>query len=246
MKSSSNKLSCLSEVLTFLMLECDIDDGALSKETGIPVSTITRMRLNSDANPTASTLRPLAKFFSISISQLLGDEPLDQNRLPGMHNPSFFTESKLPIITWDLVIDWINNNSEKLSGKFFKWLSTEKEVGERCFALPILSDHFGLAFRKASIVMLDPHRTPIDGDLVLTKKLETNSLALKQLFIDDDDTFIKSLNPEIKNIKLLSKYEIIGVVFETRFSLVDEKITVNETKRSNIIQSVLSPSYKTK
>ena len=80
-KSSDIKSTLsLGDVLSLLMTECDIDDAKLSREVSIPASTISRMRLNPDANPTASTLRPIAKFFSVSISQLLGDEPLPENR----------------------------------------------------------------------------------------------------------------------------------------------------------------------
>ena len=68
----------LGEQLASLMHKHHIDDAELSKATGIPASTISRMPLNSNANPTAASLRPIARFFNISISQLLGDEPLSK------------------------------------------------------------------------------------------------------------------------------------------------------------------------
>jgi len=120
------KMTSLQEVLSFLMDEGDIDDATLSRETGIPASSISRMRLNTEANPTAATLRPIAKYFSISISQLLGDEDISKDRLPGHQNPSQFTSARMPLINWDNVFDWIHGNLKFMTDKPVKWLSTEK------------------------------------------------------------------------------------------------------------------------
>lgn len=213
----------LQNVLSFLMNECDIDDATLSRETYIPASTISRMRLNSEANPTAATLRPIAKYFAISISQLLGDEPLPRDRLPGTQNPSYFTSARMPILEWDWVNDWIDNNGENIKGKLSKWISTEKEVGIKSFSLIISTESFGLSFRKGSLIMIDPEQELRDGDLILLK--EEKDLVLRQFLVDGSDRYVKSVNPEIKGIKLLSKnHNIIGIVIETRFSTQDETL----------------------
>ena len=136
--SDTSSIPSLKNILSLLMDECDIDDITLSRETNIPISTISRMRLRSDSNPTASTLRPIAKFFSISISQLLGDEPLSKDRLPGSHNPTSFTSVRMPIIDWDSIADWIDNDGQKIKHKLTQWISTEKRIGYRAFSLKIL------------------------------------------------------------------------------------------------------------
>ena len=210
----------LKDVLSLLMDECDVDDSTLSRETDIPVSTISRMRLRSDANPTASTLRPIAKFFSISISQLLGDELLPRDRLPGTHNPTLFTSARMPIMDWDCVDDWIDNEGHNIKSKLKEWISTEKDVSFRSFALHILTDSFGLAFRKGSLIIVDPERIPHDGDLVLIKIRSEKVIVLRQFLVDGRDLYVRSVNPEMKGTKILDDdYKIIGVVIETRFSL---------------------------
>jgi len=51
--------------------------------------------------------------------------------------------------------------------------------------------------------------------------------------MDGDDIYTKSLNPEIKNIKNLQKNEkIIGVIIETRFSVVEEIENVAQKSRA--------------
>lgn len=217
----------LKDMLSSLMEECDIDDAQLSRETGVPASTISRMRINSSANPTASTLIPISKYFSISINQLLGDEPLPPNRLPGTHNPTYYTSARMPVIEWDWIASWIENRGESIKEKLRNWISTEKEVGPNTFALIIPTDSFGLAFRKGSTIIVDPAGTPQDSDLILVQADDENDVLLKQFLMDGKDTYIRSVNPEIKSVVRLEKtHKIIGVVIETRFSLqAPEKTT---------------------
>lgn len=216
---STNKHE-LRDILSSLMEECDIDDAQLARETGVPTSTISRMRINSNANPTASTLRPISKFFSISISQLLGDEPLPKDRLPGAHNPTYYTSARMPIIEWDWIMNWVETQGENIKEKLQTWISTEKEVGPNAFALIISTDSFGLAFRKGSTIIVDPSQSPVDGDLILVKNETDKNILLKQFLMDGHETYMRSVNPEIKGVMPLTEnYKIIGIVIETRFSL---------------------------
>jgi SOS-response transcriptional repressor LexA len=232
----------LGDVLSLLMTECDIDDAKLSREVGIPASTISRMRLNPVANPTASTLRPIAKFFFVSISQLLGDEPLPENRLPGTHNPTYFTSVRMPVIDWNQINEWVENKGQNLQWKLNNWISTEKTVGFGSFALLINTDSFGIAFRKGSTIIVDPERSPIDGDLILIKTNDGSGVLLKQFLTDGNDIYVRSVNPEMKGIKnLRENYKILGVVIETRFSLQEsQENSLHKKQASFVFSGVLS------
>ena len=225
----SNDKHELKDILSSLMEECDIDDAQLARETGVPASTISRMRINSNANPTASTLRPISKFFSISISQLLGDAPLPKDRLPGTHNPTYYTSARMPVIEWDWIMNWIETRGENIKEKLQTWISTEKEVGIHSFALIIPTDSFGLAFRKGATIMVDPSQYPMDGDLILVKSESDKNILLKQFLMDGTEAYMRSVNPEIKSVKPMTEnYQIIGVVIETRFSLQTVGKTVSQ------------------
>ena len=231
--SSTDNKHELKDILSSLMEECDIDDAQLARETGVPASTISRMRINSNANPTASTLRPISKYFSISISQLLGDELLPKDRLPGTHNPTQFTSARMPIIEWEWIMGWVENRCENIKEKLQTWISTEKEVGPNAFALIIPTDSFGLAFRKGSTIIVDPSQSPLDGDLLLVQTENEQNILLKQFVMDGCEGYLRSVNPEIKNIMPLTEdYKIIGIVIETRFSLQvsEKKASQNEAK----------------
>lgn len=227
--SSTDKKHEIKNILSSLMEECDIDDAQLARETGVPASTISRMRINPSANPTASTLRPISKFFAISINQLLGDEPLPKDRLPGTHNPTYFTSSRMPIIEWDWIMNWLENHCENTKEKLKIWISTEKEVSPNAFALIIPTDSFGLAFRKGSTIIIDPSQSPRDGDLILLKNKNDKNILLKQFLMDGNETYIRSVNPEIKStIPITENHKLIGIIIETRFSLQPVEQTTNQ------------------
>ena len=71
----------LSQNLNLLMAEARINAEALSRHISLPASTIKKVRNNNDSNPTLSTLTPLANYFSLTISQLIGDEPFDEEHM---------------------------------------------------------------------------------------------------------------------------------------------------------------------
>lgn len=238
MKPLGEESHGLRDILSFLMDECDIDDATLSRETGVPASSISRMRLNAEANPTASTLRPIAKFFSVSISQLLGDEPLPEDRLPGTHNPVGFTSLRMPVIDWTCIIDWLDNEGKNTHNTLKQWISTEKDIGEKSFALMINTCAFGLAFRKGSLIIVDPGQKPCDGDLVLIKLQKEHDILLKQFLVDGTDRYVRSVNPEMKGTKQLdNNARIIGVVIETRYSLQQEDEKVIHPEQRSLSRS---------
>lgn len=228
----------LGHILAQLMAESDIDDAKLARQTEIPASTISRMRLHPDANPTAATLRPIAKFFGISIGQLLGDEPLPKDRIPGSHHSISLTTAKLPIIEWDWVIEWSRSQTTRFKEKLTHWISTEKEIGRNAFALVVPTDSFGLMFRKGVLLITDPDKPAQDGDFVLIKTSSEQGILLRQILLDGNDTYIRSVNPEMKGTKLLEEPpEFLSVVIETRFSHHE----VIETTKLAPLKIALSP-----
>lgn len=229
--SKTDHTTKLPFVLTHLMREHHTDDTKLSKATGIPISTISRMRNNRQANPTALTLRPIANYFGISLDELLGYAPLSQSNLLPIEDDRQFVATTLPLLKWEQAVPWVSQETAELKASLSQWLKTERDASQFSFALTVTSDTFGPAFRKGSILLFDPSIHPKDGDIVLLELPESNQLALKKIIIDGDDVFIQSLNPEIKETKKLHDGSLLlGVLFETRY-VVKEPVTDPQTNR---------------
>ncbi|MBS1223241.1 MAG: peptidase S24-like domain protein [Proteobacteria bacterium] len=71
----------VAEILTMLMAREGLSDNELAERTGIPQPTISRIKSGDSRDPRDSTLRPLAKYFRLSISQLRGDVPLPTDKV---------------------------------------------------------------------------------------------------------------------------------------------------------------------
>jgi transcriptional regulator with XRE-family HTH domain len=74
-------MSTVAEILTTLMVRAGLSDNELADRTGIPQPTISRIKNGNSRDPRDSTLRPLAEYFRLSVSQLRGDVPLPTDRV---------------------------------------------------------------------------------------------------------------------------------------------------------------------
>lgn len=67
----------IARILTELMARERLSDNDLAARTGVPQPTISRIKSGESRDPRDSTLRPLADYFRVSLSQLRGDAPLE-------------------------------------------------------------------------------------------------------------------------------------------------------------------------
>ena len=71
----------VSEILTKLMARQQLTDNELADRVGIPQPTISRIKNGDSRDPRDTTLRPLAEYFGLTISQLRGDMPLPADQV---------------------------------------------------------------------------------------------------------------------------------------------------------------------
>src|SRR5579863_7222932 len=103
--------------------------SVLHRNTGIAIPTIKRLQSDPTTNPTITTLLPIAHFFNISISQLIGTEPLPSGIKGYKENKTFWL--KVPLISWEKAIDWRKNS---LQEKIDSFILVDIDVGQTPFA----------------------------------------------------------------------------------------------------------------
>lgn len=193
----------LSRVLGHLMAEHNVDGVQLSKHTGVPTTTINRLR-NADphTNPTLLTLQPIAHFFSINISQLVGEEPLPNTAI---RNQKI---TRLPILTWKQALSWPSMDNQIIST-----VITEHEYSKNAFALTVIED-LSEKIEKGSLLLIDPSATPLHLDYLLVHKQDLKSPSLKQFIIEDSEKYLRSLYSKAIVTPLTGEFKILGVVIE--------------------------------
>ena len=204
----------LSHILNHLMAKFQIDGVQLSKKTGIPATTVNRLRKGEKTtNPTLTTLIPLADFFSVSVSQLIGDEPLDPHHLKDLTNIHNHSLHHIPLISWENAIDWPQSITESHIS-----ISTEYVYGNDAYALTVNeNDWENLIY--GTIIIIDPSITPKHRDYIIIHRQGQPTPTLKQILYDEGQTYLKPVIQGYNITSMTKEHKILGVVTELRKNL---------------------------
>lgn len=210
----AKKYSNLSKVLKKLLFKNDMRPVDLARQLNMPPPTIHRLVTGKSTRPYKSSLEPIAEFFDLSIEELLGedDKVEAQNK---NHEITSLKAKIIPVISWES-IDRENKDDDKLSE------ITAANISSKSFALHMPDYSMEPIIRKDSILIFDPIIPLVDRCYVLVKLDESEKHIVRQLLIDADKMFIKSLNPDISatSIRLLSvEDKIIAKLVEIRYAV---------------------------
>lgn len=211
--------SAIGTIIRKLMLEVGIKEAELARQTQLPQTTINRLLLGETNDPRANTLKPIAKFFCVTIDQLLGVAPINTQRIPGTFR-SFNREawSQVPIIDWDDALSWTFSEQSYEIYSHQHWIATEKPVSNRSFAM--LSKPFmEPRFRRDSVLIIDPKAELQDGKFAIVC-LDNKNVTARQLAYDSNEVYLKHFDSTLPTQKLeKSKHRVVGIIVEARVNL---------------------------
>ena len=205
-----------SKIITTLMAEIGIKESELARQTGLPQTTINRLLIGDTSDPRANTLKPIAKFFGVTIGQILGEEPISSDRITGsFHANNRAAWTNVPIISWEDALSWIFRKEVYDIHSHKKWIVTERPVSHASFAItskPFMEPRF----RKNSILIVDPDAEYQDGKFAVIT-LDNSNVTIRQLTYDNAEIYLKHFDTTIPSIKLDQKiHKILGVIIEAR------------------------------
>lgn len=206
----------LNQILKALMAEIRINESELARRTGIGQPVIHRIASGETDNPKVGTLSPIAKFFALSISQLIGDEPLPPNRIPGTFNPSAVGWKQLPLLTWEHVLTWPHLPD---TAKPTQTVSTDQDIGKDAYALTLKDTTMEPRFPEGTLLIIDPAQKVQNRDFAIVSVDGHKQPTFKQILIDGEAVYLKPLNPDFKTILLDKNYKFLGKVIQARMHL---------------------------
>jgi SOS-response transcriptional repressor LexA len=204
------KLSC---ILKSLMMELGINESELSRRTGVGQPVVHRICSGETDNPKVATLSPIANFFAISISQLIGDEPLPANRIPGTFNPDAKGWTQIPLLTWEQVLEWPTLSSVSTA---LPTVSTDIALGQDAYAVTVRDTTMEPRFPEGTVLLIDPQLSPKNRDFAIIHLEGTAVPSFKQILIDSNHFYLKPLNPDFKTLLLEQPYKFLGVMVQSR------------------------------
>jgi SOS-response transcriptional repressor LexA len=203
----------LSDNLNLLMSEIRISADELARRISLPASTIKKIRNRYNPNPTLATLQPLAQFFAVTLGQLVGNEPFPENRIKGRYKENNNTVTQLPVLNWDEVLTWPEQNALARAT-----IASEYAYSENAYALIVEEQDWENLF-PGTVLLIDPALTPEQRDFVVTYKHGQTSPTLKQVLFDEEQIYLKSVLPSGNIIPLLPEHKLLGVVVEFKKQL---------------------------
>ncbi len=125
------------DTLNALMLERGLNKGSLSKQSGIPYTTIDGFYKKGYSNAKLSTLRQLAAFFNVSLDYLVGDclnNPnicsLEDQRLLDKYR-ELNSEGRMKVIEYIVDLSQIPEYSQKKPTEpNYRLVANEKQSGD--------------------------------------------------------------------------------------------------------------------
>ena len=204
----------LSKNLTLLMEKNQVTESKLAKDLGLPYNTVRRLISGFTTDPRMSTLLLIAKYFNISFDSLIGN--IKSKVETSSHNGPI----SVPLFSWDDVANRIFFDKVDLKN-WGAWqpvaLTSSNNLSNKAYALesrPSMHPRFPIG----SIFIIDPKEKPIDGDIILVRFKNDDSVSLRDLMIDSPYWQLLSISQNTPTINYYpTEHEIIGVVMFTIF-----------------------------
>lgn len=199
-------LKNLSNNLNLLMAKSRLSSSELAREVGVPATTIKRIRNNEQANATIATLLPIAKYFSVSLHELIGDELSFDFKIKA-------NLRSIPLLSWHKCAEFLSKEHDT-----YPQVITERVVSSHAFSLQV-EDHDLSYFSKGSILIIEPNIIPHSNDYVIVTNKSQKIAVIRQYIIEMEQIYLKPLRPELEMNKLTDQHRILGVVIQSKIEL---------------------------
>jgi transcriptional regulator with XRE-family HTH domain len=204
---------CINKRLQQLISTNEITELELSRRTGVAQPIINRLVSGENKNPKIATLKPLAKFFCVTVSQLIGDESLDKPNRPDVQQSEI---QRVPIFR--LKHFEKNQDLTQLNQMTTRFTIYEHPVEANIFACEIEDDHMLPLCSKGSLLIFKQACKAEHKHYVLIKQAKTNHIILRQLHEAANQLILMPLNPlkEMTIITMTEQDQVFGILMQAK------------------------------
>lgn len=203
----------LSSTLKHLLNEANISEAELARRTGIAQPMVNRLATGKNKNPKLETLKPIAKYFSVTFSQLLGEEDLPSNEA---RNNQFTTTTDSQSFELSL-LDITEVTPTNLTSKTI--IASNTRVSDKAFAVKLNNSALEPRFTANTILTIEPESTWSNNDFVLIHDATTNKASLVQ--VKEHNQNISTVLQHLDSTKEVftldqAKHKVLGVLIEAK------------------------------
>jgi len=188
----NDELQILSQNLTRLMQDKNLDSKEISALTGISVSLLNKLK-RGEGNPTLGTLISLANFLGVSIDTLV--------------SPTLTTQEPVTVIPL-YELDQAHDVKKAESSKSNIFLKTQEIHNDHLFAVKIKNASLSPFFDKGSVFIISEKQKFTDGDIVLVR-INDEYNVFRKIFIKNKGLLFQYISLEA-DPHVYDNYRIIG------------------------------------
>lgn len=193
--------------LKILMEKAQISEHELSRRTKVKQPIIHRLLSGENNNPKLLTIKPIADYFMLSVSQFIGEKEIE-SIWTGLTNKAHHGWVEVPL-----------SNYREIKNRNLKtrdFVVTEANVSKSSFAYYIEDQSMEPLFPSGCIVIVDPEIPLTTGHNIIIKTA-TGVFLRNYLFISGKK-FVIPFNNKFGTIaSILDEDEILGTVVRTIF-----------------------------
>lgn len=203
--------------LQLLINEQQISQAELSRCTGIAQPIINGFVRGKGKNPTLESLKAIADYFVVNISQLIGEEPLPKKRIQGKRSASAFGRSQIPVVDWSRCL----LKDRAVPTQKCELITIDIPNATGIFGLKMKGSAMEPLFPEGTTLIFNPDKDPEDGDYCLLQLSNRKLPTFKQIYFDGGQMFCQSLNPDFSDFKALNNRDkIIATLVQARHEFV--------------------------
>lgn len=212
-------MASLSANLKTLMSLGKVNASELARRTGVAQPIIHRLSTGQNINPKLATIKPIARYFMVTMSQLIGEEPLPNDDSFLKVYSEYRGWHRVPLISWRDAIQWPDTTPNPQNGNGIVYVSTDANVSKQAYSLVIKGCVMEPLFPAGTTIIVEPKRHPSDRDFAVVHLVGDEEARFRQVIFDGKDCYLKSLNPdlqEMKVTKLKEKDQFLGVMTQAK------------------------------
>jgi SOS-response transcriptional repressor LexA len=155
----------------------------------------------------------------VTVSQLIGEDPLpnDQAQLSGSTKSRGW--NRVPLISWKDAVKWPELQPQQQSATDMTYVSTDAQVSKLAYSLVIKGRAMEPLFPEGTTIIVEPKRKPNNRDFVVVQMPGEEEARLKQVIVDGNEQYLKSLNPALEEVKIMRLSEagqFLGVMAQAK------------------------------
>jgi len=163
----------------------------LARKTKLPQPTVHRIVSGITPNPHASSLKPIADFFNVTIEQLKGIKPIAWLKMDSLFKKQLGQINEIPVLMWDEASDW---KQALKNTKHDESILTDAAVSDNAYALRMNDHSMEPIFPEGTLLIIDPDKLMTDKCYALIQIDQSKLILFRQIFIDENFQYLRALN----------------------------------------------------